>query len=199
MEISMAQDINDIINMSRFYAGGTTDLKQYVKEATRTESEMDIVVTDQEYFQQALHMFIEAARRLDIVKKNAFYGKPYPNEDNFVPVDKLHGAPPRVFHSLIGILTEAGELAELLEKVSLTDEVVPAEKFADEFGDLNWYQAVGIDALRLSFANILRANIAKLKARYPEKFTSENAINRDLENEENVVRKNALTNDQTPS
>ena len=41
----------------------------------------------------------------------------------------------------------------------------------------------------IDFEAILDTNIAKLKARYGDKFTSERAINRDLETERNILSK----------
>jgi hypothetical protein len=48
---------------------------------------------------------------------------------------------------------------------------------------LLWYLAVTCDALGLDVAEIQTANLAKLKARYPGKFTEQNAQERDLEKE----------------
>jgi hypothetical protein len=57
----------------------------------------------------------------------------------------------------------------------------------EEFGDLAWYQAIGIDEAGGSLDKVLDRVIAKLRARYPEKFTSENAINRDLVKERAIL------------
>jgi hypothetical protein len=38
------------------------------------------------------------------------------------------------------------------------------------------------------FGDVLKSNIAKLKARYPDRFTNDRAINRDLEKESNALR-----------
>jgi hypothetical protein len=50
---------------------------------------------------------------------------------------------------------------------------------------LGYASAVGIET-----GNALRANIEKLRARYGEKFSSESAINRDLENERKILSDN---------
>jgi hypothetical protein len=49
---------------------------------------------------------------------------------------------------------------------------------------LNYCQINNID-----FGSILDKNIDKLKARYGDKFSSERAINRDLETEKRILEK----------
>lgn len=57
----------------------------------------------------------------------------------------------------------------------------------EELGDLCWYLANFCRINNFDLEKILDNNIAKLRARYPEKFTQENAINRNLENERKVL------------
>lgn len=179
------------------------DLKQYVADAIRTECTINHIKTDPEILLSTIHIMIAAGHILDQIKKNVFYGKEISNEkfkasldvlvkycDNLVDEHRLGGPVPivlehfnpRIFHSIIGIATEATELLEALIKPDL-DGV----NILEEFGDINWYQALGIDALEGDFDQILETNIKKLKARYPEKFTSDCAINRDLEAERIIL------------
>jgi NTP pyrophosphatase (non-canonical NTP hydrolase) len=194
----MTLDIKDIIEQSRdIYAKGAVDYNRYVKEASRTERDISILKTDYDYLQLALQNFIKSAKELDMVKKNAFYGKQFDNE-LFHPVDEIQNIiSPRLFHSLIGILTEAGEIGEILETILFNNtNVITNEKIADELGDLNWYEAIGIDELKLDFSDILHANIAKLKARYPDKFSEENAIKRNIEDETKALNNSLNKNTQ---
>jgi hypothetical protein len=39
----------------------------------------------------------------------------------------------------------------------------------------------------INYIDCLKTNISKLEARYPEKFTQENALNRNLENERKIL------------
>ena len=50
-----------------------------------------------------------------------------------------------------------------------------------------WYQAIACDVLGTTFEIEQERNIAKLSARYPDKFTEDKAINRDLETERKVL------------
>ena len=51
----------------------------------------------------------------------------------------------------------------------------------EETGDLFWYLALIADELGFSFEEAMVSNVAKLKARYGDKFTTEKAINRELD------------------
>jgi NTP pyrophosphatase (non-canonical NTP hydrolase) len=51
--------------------------------------------------------------------------------------------------------------------------------------------------LRIPIESILIANIAKLKARYPDKFTTEDAINRDLDKERSILEQGIKITDKS--
>ena len=179
------------------------DLKKYIEDAKRTESVDDtpIIEIDPLLFASTVQIMIAAGNILDQIKKNTFYQRPY-NVDNLTmefgnivaSLDGLKAAimgdqtpqatgyNPRVFHSIVGISTEAVELLE-----ALTAEEFDPVNFLEELGDLNWYEAIGIDAVNGDFDQVLITNIEKLRARYPEKFTTESANKRDLEKESDVL------------
>ena len=52
------------------------------------------------------------------------------------------------------------------------------ERLAKELGDIAWYLAEAATALDLSLEEILKANIEKLKKRYPEGFDETRSIDR---------------------
>jgi len=186
------------------------DLKQYVQDAVRTESRIDEVQVNVLTLQHLLSVFVAVGTMIDQIKKNTFYNKPF-NEEKF---DELYQTAvaeleffrpishfshptdakfktaikidPRLFHAIIGAVTEATELADALDKAIDTNspDVV---NVLEEFGDINWYEAIAIDTLGGDFEELLARNIAKLKARFPDKFTSENAIVRDLDKERAIL------------
>lgn len=186
-----------------------TDLNQYIKDATRTESVIEQVEVDPALLAGVLQIYIAAGNMLDQIKKHVFYGKDYNDDklkEEFINIvasleqikpaiaGEMEEGPmdvnPRVFHALVGIATEATELME-----ALTQPQLDAFNVLEEFGDLNWYQAIGIDALGGDFGNILRTNIEKLRARYPEKFDNDRAINRDTDAERRILEGNPLDQD----
>ena len=182
------------------------DLNQYVKDAVRTESRIEkVTLPDSELFAAALQIFILSGQILDMFKKTIFYGKPFDGEAVEHKLGKIEmdsGAgfgdhksdldvDPRMFHALIGTATEAAELMEAL--LAYTEgEWLDIFNVLEEFGDINWYEAIAIDASNgeleaFGFEDVLRTNIEKLRKRFPEKFTSEKAINRNLEDERETV------------
>ena len=69
----------------------------------------------------------------------------------------------------MGVAGEAGEVLEKWKKIVAYNEgkVSDADKdeLAKELGDVVWYVAVMADSLGLSFDDIMRRNVEKLKSR----------------------------------
>lgn len=93
----------------------------------------------------------------------------------------------RTLHAVLGISTEAGELLDMLKKTIFYGKEFDRTNLLEECGDLFWYVALLCDANDICLKSVLERNIAKLKARYPEKFTEQAAINRNLEKERAVL------------
>jgi NTP pyrophosphatase (non-canonical NTP hydrolase) len=87
-----------------------------------------------------------------------------------------------ILHAVIGIVTEAGELAE--GYITTGDRV----NLKEEGGDLMWYIALLAKGLGTDLSDMGLRNIAKLSVRYPDKvFSTSDAINRRLEQERHVL------------
>jgi len=93
----------------------------------------------------------------------------------------------RILHGSMGIVTEAGELMDALKKHIYYGKELDLVNIKEEMGDIMWYMAILCDELGTSFDELTTINIDKLKARYPEKFTSEKALNRDLSKEREIL------------
>ena len=183
-----------------------TDLAQFVQDAIRTESLVDSVVVNEQLLQGTLKTLIATGNILDMIKKNVFYGKPIearrlreltllanvglmqidPTTTPATPERELEDVNPRLFHAIVGIATEGTELLEALQKI-INGENADNINIKEELGDVNWYEAIAIDTLEEDFESVLNTVIAKLKARFPEKFTSEDAIHRDLATERKIL------------
>lgn len=85
----------------------------------------------------------------------------------------------RLIHGTLGITGEAGEVADLVKKHIFHGHDLDKEHLAKELGDVCWYLAVTADVIGYDFETILKMNIEKLRARYPDGFSSERSINRD--------------------
>lgn len=81
----------------------------------------------------------------------------------------------RINHAVIGLIGELGEIASVLQKWIYYGKPFSVEelklKFTDEGGDCQWYLAQLFTAIGMPMDDALIANIRKLQARYPDKFT----------------------------
>ena len=93
----------------------------------------------------------------------------------------------RLDHASDGLCTEAGEFKDTIKKAKFYGKEIDAINLVEELGDILWYVGIACDVLGVSIEQVMERNIAKLKARYGEKFNEEGAINRDLENERNIL------------
>lgn len=78
----------------------------------------------------------------------------------------------------LGLCGEAGEVVELWKKHIAHSHDLDKPKLTKELGDVLWYISAIATGLGLELDWIAQANIDKLKARYPDKFSSERSINR---------------------
>jgi NTP pyrophosphatase (non-canonical NTP hydrolase) len=78
----------------------------------------------------------------------------------------------------LGLTGEAGEVAELVKKGVFHRHGIDRDKLAKELGDVLWYVAGLCTRAGLTLEEVMALNIEKLKARYPEGFSSDGSINR---------------------
>lgn len=107
----------------------------------------------------------------------------------------FHCEEPRMLHSVMGISTEAGELLDAFKKNIFYGKPIDKVNIVEELGDLLWYVAIMCDCLQISFEDIMQINIDKLRIRYPNKFTSYHAQNRNLESERKVLERKGEANE----
>jgi len=90
-------------------------------------------------------------------------------------------------HMVLGMVTEAGELADVYKKYIAYINPIDYVNVKEELGDQLWYIANMCNILGWTLEELFDINIAKLKARYGEKFSEEKANNRDLLHERDVL------------
>jgi NTP pyrophosphatase (non-canonical NTP hydrolase) len=88
----------------------------------------------------------------------------------------------------LGLCGEAGEFAELIKKHVGHGHTLDGEVARKELGDILWYLSEAAMAIGFPLEQIAAENIAKLKLRYPDGFSSTRSINRD----DGVVRKTGV-------
>lgn len=94
----------------------------------------------------------------------------------------------RLLHGAMGLVTESAEFLDVMKKYLFYGKPMDMVNMKEECGDLFWYLAILADEMgEANFTNMLQTNIAKLRARYPEKFTEEAAQVRNLETERNLL------------
>jgi NTP pyrophosphatase (non-canonical NTP hydrolase) len=86
--------------------------------------------------------------------------------------------PARAAIAGLGLGGEAGEVQELLKKHHGHGHDLDVSKLAKELGDVLWYVAEIAACHGLDLDDVAEANIAKLKARYPEGFSSAASVAR---------------------
>lgn len=98
-------------------------------------------------------------------------------EYRFSGTDKVT---PRIEHAVMGLVTEAAECMDALKKAKIYGRELDTVNLVEEAGDIMWYLAILADELGVSFEDMWQKNIAKLRVRFPEKYTEELVENRDL-------------------
>lgn len=78
----------------------------------------------------------------------------------------------------LGVAGEAGEVADLVKKHVGHGHALDADKVKKELGDVLWYVAVLAHRAGFTLETVAEANVAKLRARYPDGFDPERSKNR---------------------
>lgn len=79
--------------------------------------------------------------------------------------------PIRLNHAVLGLGGEVGELAGAVERWIYYGGELDSLNIKEELGDLLWYIALACNVKGFSLEDVMEANIRKLKARYPDKYT----------------------------
>lgn len=128
---------------------------------------------------------VASAQLVDAAKKALFYGKPNKVLASLIeatPVGDDFEGDEDILHAILGIMTEAAEIGEKRN--------APFIELKDELGDLLWYVTLLAECLGTNLEELFKMNDAKLEARFGKRFSSDKAINRDIQNEDKAIRLN---------
>lgn len=170
-------------------------------EATQVEPKVSYVLT------VLLNRLANDARLLDQVKKWIYYGNRKVSIEQIqsdVEVGNLQVQHPaegfkldpiqrRILHCCMGLLTEAGEMAEAVLANLVNGVPLDQTNIMEEIGDGYWYSAIPINVYGWTMQQVLEANVEKLRKRYPQGFTEEAAANRDLAGERKILEGHATS------
>jgi NTP pyrophosphatase (non-canonical NTP hydrolase) len=93
----------------------------------------------------------------------------------------------RLNHAVLGLTGEVGELATAVEKWLHYGRELDRANLKEEFGDCLWYLCLGMSAVGLKMEDVMEANLRKLRARYPDRYSDERASQRDREAERRAL------------
>jgi len=83
-----------------------------------------------------------------------------------------------LLNATIGLTGEAGEVADLVKKTVYHGHPQDLTKLSKEVGDVLYYVAVLSHIAGFDLAQVMQANIDKLKARYPNGFNVADSVGR---------------------
>lgn len=85
-----------------------------------------------------------------------------------------------LINGVMGLCGESGEVIDIVKKHLAQGHELDREKIIKELGDVAWYLAEIATVLDVELEDVLTQNIEKLKARYPEGFSTEKSVNREV-------------------
>lgn len=173
------------------------DMQNFKDEALSTEAPAneDVlrrIVRTYPMFAEHLTETIHTGEFLDKVKKYVFYGKEDASvEDGLTPAwptgekkERIHQMG-RILHGLIGVHTEGGELSEEIVDYIEGHKELDVNHIKEECFDILWYINLILACCGTSIPAVCEQGILKLRERYPNRFTSYDALHRDTVKEMN--------------
>lgn len=172
------------------------DNKTYLEQSERTCADVELNFSLFPSAQSVLHQMVEsvqAGMSADCVKRSLFYRDPkiaervqtntavlrglyesiIANPNVVIPKEKID-----LLHAALGLMSEAGEVVEEVVSSIIQDRPIDVENMKEEAGDECWYLALMLRAISSSFDEVMAGNIEKLAKRYPDKFSSADALAR---------------------
>jgi len=152
---------------------------------------------------------ITGGQSADMIKRAVFYHSPLDKmqvrgDTHLAMVEKIYlglaeaeldldvsDVEGNLLHAILGISSEAGEMMEELILAKTSGRDLDLINMREEVGDIMWYLAMALRATGGTFEEAMERNIAKLSIRYPDKFTSEKAHERDLSAEQESLGQDA--------
>lgn len=168
---------------------------EYLRESARTASgQFHAEIVNPAEFDFMLGSVIAAGVWADRLKRALFYGKkPGPTRWSTSSIS-LKPELADLIHVMLGCVTAIGfapvSTSRTCSAISADSDAV---NLKEEFSDVLWYVALGLRFLQTNFGETFDTNIAKLRARFPDKFTEAAAIDRDLAAERAVLEQSSGT------
>lgn len=185
-------------------------LKEYIQESQRTRIDMG---KEKNLLHASFGLITELGKLVDIFKRNIFYGKEidivnvkeelgdlfwylaiisreYNIDDLFYKIKQVSNIEMSIEEIMIHLNNNVSIMSKNITNI---DNSEPLNKtfFGLNFNLILTFLICLASKFNLSLEDILETNINKLKKRFPDKFTNELALNRDLEKERKVLEVNS--------
>lgn len=92
-------------------------------------------------------------------------------------------------HMLMGLTTEIGELSDIFKRQLAYQKQIDKVNVEEEVGDILWYLVNFCTINNIDIEKCMGKNISKLYARFPEKFSEDKALMRDLKKERKILER----------
>lgn len=166
----------------------TYDMTLYQQQALRTEAPADEACKQRllKAYYSLDDILLETAGigyEVDRLKRHIYYGKVDEDlTDNFLPTHPVGEKAERIkqmvriLHGFLGATGEVGELSEPILAYITEGGELNATAIKEECHDLLWYINLILSTVGSSIPEVCEAGIAKLKVRFPDKFSGEQAL-----------------------
>ena len=164
------------------------DFKEYTDNVLKTDADSEQYKTSLERLDRiyaglatnSFNDFIGIANTIECLRKSVFYGKgydvPFITGIDLTNIKENGNISIRTIHALMGMI---GEICEVVKAIDHGNE----DEIVKELGDVEWYRAILYHELNIDQQEVWGRNIDKLRKRYGEKFTEQQAIIRKDANE----------------
>lgn len=177
------------------------NLDKYQSEAGRTKSDsFHAEKVLRSAFITRIAAVIETAKKVDELKKALYYDREYAavklvDRDcelscSVLPLTNIASSYPGavdILHAALGKVTESVELLEAVFNAMMHNTALDITNVIEEAGDGFWYDAILFNALGVDFEHVASINNAKLRRRFPVKFSEAEANTRNLDAERQTL------------
>jgi len=94
-------------------------------------------------------------------------------------LDHTGGHNMALMHAALGIAGEAGEVVDLIKKITINGRPTDMADIMEELGDLEFYLSMLRSQLHIDRQVVLQMNIEKLRKRYPNGYSDQAALRRE--------------------
>ncbi len=85
----------------------------------------------------------------------------------------------RMMLGAFGLAGESGEVVDIIKKLAYHNATLDRDHLIEELGDTLWYFQLILNTFEISWDEVVKANVVKLRARYPERHGEPKYLDQD--------------------